>query len=269
MRKPPFHLVLMLGVLSGALAPTITAAAQPATNYYVGTWGNRTVAWSPADFAIAVRGASKPLYSFRQEFFAQFRPDMTCERESSLDVLSVVGPFVSVHRAESGDCLGTAHPYAEQDYHAYDLRAGNLQVTLDAIFPPAQVRRALLGDRLVRRALASQLPKGAPPPPTLASLVMALSGYSSADCRYGFEDDLLTRFAFHHLEGHSVAVRLGLSHGCEANRGHLTQIGLLLPIPNAWRAAFEAAASGKRGFLAVRAPHGATALAHTDRGFPR
>ena len=85
------------------------------------------------------------------------------------------------------------------------------------------------------------------------------------ECAYGFSEDMLSRYAFHHVSGNRVAVRIGLSHGCEANRGGLTQLGVYLPIPAALSAPLTAAAAGKQGFLMARAPNQMTAF-HYGKG---
>ena len=46
-----------------------------------------------------------------------------------------------------------------------------------------------------------------------------------------------------------VAVRIGLSHGVEACRGTLTQLGLLLPVPPSLAAALKAADAGSTGYV--------------------
>jgi hypothetical protein len=75
---------------------------------------------------------------------------------------------------------------------------------------------------------------------------------------YYLDADMLQNFAFHHVKGDQVAVRIGLSHGCEVARGALTQIGLYLPIPKALAEPLAAAANGRRGYLMGRAPKGET-----------
>ena len=44
---------------------------------------------------------------------------------------------------------------------------------------------------------------------------------------------ILENFAFHHIEGNQVEVRIGVSYGCEVMRGNFEQIALYLPIPKA------------------------------------
>ncbi len=51
-----------------------------------------------------------------------------------------------------------------------------------------------------------------------------------------------------------MAVRIGLSHGCEAARGMLTELGLYLPIPAAWEVYINNARTGKAGFLMENNP---------------
>jgi len=52
---------------------------------------------------------------------------------------------------------------------------------------------------------------------------------------------------------YNVAVRISLSHAAEVCRGQMTQIGILLPIPESLKAALEAARSGKSGILLQQA----------------
>jgi hypothetical protein len=59
----------------------------------------------------------------------------------------------------------------------------------------------------------------------------------------------LYAFAFHHLEEGKVAVRLGFEAETPACFEQLTQVGILLPIPEKVRVPLEQAASGKAGFL--------------------
>ena len=61
------------------------------------------------------------------------------------------------------------------------------------------------------------------------------------NCVMNFSPEMWTTFAFHHLKGDSVAVRIGLSHGCEVARGSFTQLGIMLPVPQAWKDAFRKA----------------------------
>lgn len=225
------------------VATPLAASAGAAPSFWQGRAEGVEVRWTPSDLTFA-HPAQKPFYSFRDAFA---KAD-GCSLEASIRVLSVVGALVSVHESESGYCEGAAHPYAVQTFRALDMRRQAERAKLTDWFPKAEVYKALMGDRIVQKALGGQKPK------TLDALLKALDGYQSDDCAYGFSDDLLTRFAFHHLKGKQVAVRLGLTHGCEVNRGQLTQLGLYLPIPPALEAPLRRAERGEAGYLMAKAP---------------
>jgi hypothetical protein len=71
-----------------------------------------------------------------------------------------------------------------------------------------------------------------------------------AGCEFGFDEDLLTRFAFHHVEGDRVAIRLGVSnisfHACKKE---ISQLGILLPIPENLLKPLEKAKAHSEGIL--------------------
>ena len=186
--------------------------------------------------------------------------DTGCNSDHTAALLSVVGSIVSRREGRGGYCPGTAHPYAEQTMAAVDLAKGGKPASLERYFPAGQILSALLADRIIQQALV-----GEARPKTLSALIGALEGKMGPECAYGFSEDMLSRYAFHHVSGNRVAVRIGLSHGCEANRGGLTQLGVYLPIPAALSAPLKAAATGKQGFLMERAPNQMTAF-HYGKG---
>jgi hypothetical protein len=157
-------------------------------------------------------------------------------------LLSVVGSIVSYEEFEGTSCEGAAHPSAITLYAAVDAAHPGKKPRLTDLFPDADVLRALLSDAVVKK----HAPKT--PPKTTEALVKALES-SDPECEYSFGGDLLNRFAFHHVEGQKVAVRIGLSHGCEVARGKLTQLGILLAVPPALQQALERASTRAEGFL--------------------
>jgi hypothetical protein len=182
---------------------------------------------------------------------ALFVPDVEAKQCSeageSHSVLSIVGTRVSFGSHFWGDC-GGAHPQEVTTWTAVDAARGRQPVSLASLFPADAILRALLADRLVKKAL-----EGQHVPESLDALLKVLSwktgGGEPEGCAYRFGEELLEHFAFHHLEGDQVAVRIGLSHGCEVMRGNLTQIGILLPIPAGLAADLASAASREHGFL--------------------
>jgi hypothetical protein len=224
-----------------AMTLLLTAAA-PAS--WRGTAAGQPVAITGSDLRVGTAG------SLVQAHWQGFDPPQKDEEhEASFQLLSVVGPLVSVETHFSGMSPGAAHPYANAAIRAYDLRRGRKVANLLDWFAPPDVYQALMKDTLVQTAL-----KGHPKPADLTQLLKETAGYQSEDCSWGFDGDLLTAFAFHHVRGKQVAVRFGLTHGCEVARGGLTILAIYLPIPKALAADLAAASTGKRGFLVPGAP---------------
>ena len=207
-----------------------------ASSIWSGDSGGVQIDWTTR--AIAVRRAGRKTV----DLIAIPKSEPGCEGDLSVQILSVVGSIVSYEEFEGTTCEGAAHPSAITFYAAVDAAHPGRKLRLTDLFADADVLRALMADSVVQR----HAPKAAPR--TAAELVTALSA-SQAECEYAFEKDLLNRFAFHHVEGDRVAVRIGLSHGCEVARGKLTQLGILLPVPPKLKDALDRASSRTEGFL--------------------
>jgi hypothetical protein len=112
-------------------------------------------------------------------------------------------------------------------------------------FPEQEVLKALLNDVLIKEALAGESPS------SLTKLFKLLEGqqFEINGVPYLFPRDFLTRFAFHHLQGDKVGVRLGLPSSGGAARGLHAELDLLLPFPPALKEPLTLAAAGKAGFL--------------------
>ena len=225
-----------------------------------GQSGGFTIQWTSADL-LARRAKSPAQTVFSAKYLAEndwknIQEDGK-EREynRSFKLLSVVGSIISYEDSEYCDC-GGAHPSMIDHFKASDLaKPGGVGETetrqaarLNELFPEADLLKALLADSLIRKAVqASKKPE----PRTLAKLMETIlfQEIESGDCGYSSKEDQLTRFAFHHLEGGQVAVRLSLSYAYEICRGRMIDIGILLPIPAALKTPLTLAASGKAGFL--------------------
>jgi hypothetical protein len=169
-----------------------------------------------------------------------------CTREVSADLLSLVGPLLSYRQTSSTTCGGAAHPDAETVFITLDLsREPPVRRVLSDVFPEKTIVSALLADKLVRRSLEQATPH------TLSDLTRELTAaapvLTDTAC-YAYPDDLLARFAFHHVDGARVAVRIGVP-GAAPCRDHLTQLGLSLPIPSALSKPLELARAGQEGAL--------------------
>lgn len=191
-----------------------------------------------------------------------------CDYRRDFQLLSVVGPLVSFEDTEYSDC-GGAHPTTQTRFTAVDLkREGTVAyqydesvdvdvdrpgkaVKLTDYFQESDILNALLADRVISEALKEA--GVSTPPKTLAALpeVFAKNGYL-INGELSLRPDFLTRFAFHHLEGDMVAVRINLPSIAFGYRSK--QIGLLLPVPPVLKQQLASAASGEEGFLMGSAP---------------
>jgi hypothetical protein len=169
-------------------------------------------------------------------------PDTVVDADDHRAPLSLVGPYLSLEHSAWSYWPGAAHPSAYSAFEAIDLRAPDQPLALDQIFAAAEIRAALLADRVVRQYVKEK------PPNTLPELLETL-GHADTPCEYGFGEDMLQHFAFYDVVGDKVAVRIALSHGCELARGNLTQLGLLLEVPAALKADLARSRDGSGGFL--------------------
>lgn len=252
--------------------------AAPASQrmIWTGRSGGFVFQWSAADISArpveSLTGVLFSVKSLAQKDFEAFREASKdsqsgkiehCLYDRTFTVLSVVGPIISLRDNNSTTCDQAAHPGGETRYTAIDLsRAGNVGykelemevdlanpgkiVKLTDIFDEADILRALLADPLVKEALN----RSGSRPQTLGKLIEEFSGGASVTDKhcYSVSEDMLTRFAFHHIENGKVAVRLGLS-GAGPCREFLTEIGILLPIPPSLKTALAQAEAGREGFL--------------------
>lgn len=139
-------------------------------------------------------------------------------------LISVVGDVISYYVSEYGDC-GGAHPFAYTGFGSLDLKTLKA-VALNSLFDDAQINAALDADAFVKKVRAQEM---------------------SDDCSLMVEspDAKRTSFAFHHIKGDKVAVRVGLSHKYEVCRGSFAQVGVYLkPTATLMKQLKEAQAAG-------------------------
>lgn len=191
------RLALLAPLLTFALAwPARGEPKETPKTLQAGSW---TLTWtSKSGKATGPQGRTVVLWE-------QPKPEPDCAEET-IDgaVLSVVGTIVSMDLSRYSDC-GGAHPSSWRTYEVLDLTQPSRRLSLYDFFDKSEVQRVMNADPFLRKAKTRE----------------------DAECEFtleGFEKS----FAFHHVEGNKVAVRVGLTHGCEAMRGHLTQLGLLL-----------------------------------------
>jgi hypothetical protein len=247
-----------------------------------GRSGGIEIEWTTEDlFAKSDQQVERIFNSLAKRGYDQFLADIStvdktkgrsnnCEYRRDFELLSVVGTLISFADNEYVDC-GGAHPTTEVRFTTIDLarpdevfygegenamdidfRKPGKAVKLIDYFPESDVLNALLADRVIKRALANA--RISSPPRTLASLseIFAKNDYVLNETEVSLRPDFLTRFAFHHIEGDMVAVRLNLPSIAFAYRSQ--QIGLLLPIPSELRQPLALTAIGQEGFFMKEAP---------------
>ena len=131
------------------------------------------------------------------------------------------------------------------------------------ILPAPEVFSRVASDRMVKAALQNSAD---PAPKSLTGLLKALQFQSvqSGECSYRFEPDLLHNFAFYNLRAQGVVVRFGLS-AAEVCRGQMTEVGIVVPVPESLKSAVDLAKNRKAGLLAVDAPKAAMTVSFSFR----
>jgi len=110
--------------------------------------------------------------------------------------------FTAIDLARSGEVIYVSPP--EADLFELDLAKLGKVAKLTDYFPEEEVLKALLNNAIIQEELGGESPQ------SQAELLTLLKGLRINEIPYLFPRDFLTRFAFHHLEGENVAVRLGL-----------------------------------------------------------
>ena len=249
-----------VGVLAlGGCWTAVAADRTPPATIWSGTSGGATVVWSKDDVVVH-RGAldAEVVFSARAEADRGWRKATTtetrsCSEDRKVQVLSVVGPLVSLSIEADGNCEGAAHPYASHRWSVFDVgrieRGRPLPVRLTALVPESELVAKLAADPLVRKALGA---KANPPPQTLTDLFAELAEQPIrvGACDFDFGDDQLNAFAIYGLKGGDrMAIRIALPYRYEVCRGQIAQLGLDLPLPDHLRAELVQAAGRRSGFL--------------------
>jgi hypothetical protein len=180
-------------------------------------------------------------------------PKQHCSESREFDLLSMIGPIMSYEDRRQGSCTDSAHPYGETRMMAINLKKGGLPAKLTDIFFPEDIYKALINDKVVQKALdqiGSQ-------PADLDQMLRAFgdgvdvtiegTSHSEPLC-FNISRDLLSHFAFHHIDKEKVWIRIGLP-GTPVCRYALTELGITLPLPQVLEEEMEAADQNKAGML--------------------
>lgn len=235
--------VLLILLLAGA-----GSARAAAKIVWSGNSGGYHWMWTDSNLTATRPGAEASSLSLRQLIRTEPDKEVQTSRSVSAQVLSVVGPLVSLKIMDEWD--GGAHPSGAFWYQTFDARHPQREAKLTDYVPYTFLRSSLYADKVVGGILRKKGWKQAPK--TSAELERALDGevFEVDQIEYEFGKHPLTEFAFHHVEGDRVAIRLNVGWGSEANRFQTTQIGLLASIPPQLKSWMTKSAAGTEGFLA-------------------
>ena len=202
------------------------------------------------------RNANTPIriYDVRESMFTNCSRVEEGESQSdmaeTISLLSLVGPYASFDFTQSGYGEGAAHPFAGRNFvakNALETKTSPknqntvlaMPAHLEALVDNASLLSALKADSFLQKRGGTAFRSAR----SLDQVAAALA--KRMDCDVYFPEkaaDLLAGFAIfdYPVNGNQVAVRVGLGYGCEAMRGNLTQLGLVVKPSAEFRAELDA-----------------------------
>jgi len=252
-------LLLIAGFCLSCLSPI--ASSQ---TIWKGESGGLLIHWTKEDIT-ATKGG-KIVFSaedalarkdFEREFFLDsFSGGPVCEYNRTFTLLSVVGTIASMKDTFEQHCQAMTHGYSK--ITTINLANPDQLVSLTDYFNESVILKALLADSLIQKALAEI----DTPPTTLEALYQVFGqtpdivarSENGIDCQFQLHGDLLTQFAFHHIDKDRVAVRIALEPATQVCRDEQAQIGIYLPIPKKLNLVLKKAQKAQAGFLMGKMP---------------
>ncbi len=270
MRYKFAKLGILLVLALGARAPAqCTATGQ---TFWKGSSAGYQVEWTSGDLKAVDSKTGHSVFSAREVALANFdhvkrrlQPGETYEEDYEL--LSLVGSVLSVEyhaRIFNGNGRNskTTVERGVTRYVALDLQNPGASVNrltetreesiepasscvkLSEFFGDKELLAAFNNDTVIQSTIDTSTIS------TLPDLVKALKGKSlpAPDMCGRFDSNLLNEFGVHHLRGTKAAIRLGVS-GVDPHPETLSELGMVLPIPESLQAKFSLASEGKEGVL--------------------
>ncbi|MGZ3776012.1 MAG: hypothetical protein ACXVCP_20330 [Bdellovibrio sp.] len=158
---------------------------------------------------------------------------------TNFNILSLVGPFLSIQEVGTGYGTGAAHPYAYQTHHALDARTlisgsnKNTEVVsqnanlLDLVTMESLIKALQNDSYLIKNLGKEKLARAK----TLPAIIKVMSGLESCEIHIPSKvEEAVSQFSVfdYREQKDQVTIRLGFSYGCEAARGNYTQLGLIV-----------------------------------------
>ena len=269
------RLIAAVLVSVAALGGEASKSNPPPETIWAGKSGGVMITWTTSNIT-AVRGESR-VFSAREwaesglrHFIAVSHTAATpappeCDYRRTFRIVAVVGPLVSFEDVTEITCRKEAHPGGMTRLITLDLSSpqplvevgqdaiGRIDgsqpgkaVLLTGLFPAGEVLNTLKALPPLQSALKAA---GARPQSVPALLEAVGDARGEGENCYVIPPDLLTHFAFDHLQGGQVVIRLGLP-GDGLCRMKLTTLDANFPIPASLSSSLQAAATGREGFLA-------------------
>ncbi|MDM8557773.1 LysM peptidoglycan-binding domain-containing protein [Candidatus Parabeggiatoa sp. HSG14] len=218
-----------------------------------GESGDLTIHWTKSDI-IATNKQGKIWFSadalaqqdFEADFLAEQSSDTDYKYQRTFTLLSVVGNIASLKDEDSLE-----GKESDIRFKVIDFTQPDLTIKLTDFFKESDILKAILADKLVKKALTkTQLETIS----TFSALSEALewSEIRFKSCSYQLPEDFLSQFAFHHIKKNEVAIRLNLFPGVDTCYSKKIQLGFYLPIPTVLKSALNQAKSSNTGFLMKR-----------------
>lgn len=222
-------------VLTLAAMPVLLTAARAAESASVMNHGWEITWGDGAATAINLKTGEESKL-FVSEKSAEDEP----MSQSTYEMLSVVGTIVSWSNSWYSE--GGAHPSYGTAWTATNLDPGG-SANLADLFGEEAVFSRLMRDATIQSALSGVFTDTQDQPHPTPTNLGELLEYVDGGCHAWMGPRMLKQFHFPYRLGGKVAVvEIGLSHGCEVNRGAFTKLAkLYFPIPDALRADFDKA----------------------------
>lgn len=244
----------VFGIKLNGLAPKTTVAATPSNKtakaptevrlttdqasfsnsprtFYRGISEGSSTQWTSDDLSAwpaQDMSATRPSFSLKDLWnsraAAAYDDGVAVTFDISAALASQVGKYMSYSERAwfyGAEQRGTR----ETTLRTVDMTTGK-PASLSDIFPKEAIYQALMKDPIVQKTLAGAKPAN------LEQLTTALEGKMTPDHTFKFpEANMLEQFAFDHVNGNQVAVRLALPGGIQAADSFMKQVGIYLPIP--------------------------------------
>lgn len=242
------------------IAPTPTPAraqAKPADSVlrrWEQTVGRTSYRWDGKDL-YAKQSSDREIPIFNRAAIQHRRSfeRSGCELSNYFSPAAVVGGLVSYEHETNWGGVNCGVSSGEWRLATVDVSDSTRFLDLRSLFGDLDLLNALLENQQLSSDIQKSIygKKLDAVPNTLDDLSKFLTkfDYQLFDGDSYFETDYLSRFAFHHLEGQNVCIRISATSTSTAGRAIHDYVEILLPIPERLRDKLQKADSGTEGFL--------------------